>query len=83
MDRAAVECGRRVGPRRKALLERLRLGIAEGELTEEQFRSAYGKLTALNTATYCAGQIAERRAHWMSHSSFVVMNGSSGSSPCS
>jgi predicted metal-dependent enzyme (double-stranded beta helix superfamily) len=35
-------------------------GIAEGELTEEQFRGGYGKLTSLKTATYCAGQIAER-----------------------
>src|SRR5437868_5974514 len=30
-----------------------------------------------------AGQIADWRAHWTSHSNLVVMNGSSGSSPCS
>ena len=29
----------------------------------------------------CAGQIAERLAHWISHSSFVVSSGSSGSRP--
>src|SRR5882762_10739276 len=31
----------------------------------------------------CAGQIAERRAHWISFSTVVVISGSSGSSPCS
>jgi predicted metal-dependent enzyme (double-stranded beta helix superfamily) len=35
-------------------------GIAEGELTEEQFRGSYGQLTSLKTTTLCAGQVAER-----------------------
>jgi hypothetical protein len=30
----------------------------------------------------CAGQIAERRAHWTTHSNLVVRTGSSGSRPC-
>jgi predicted metal-dependent enzyme (double-stranded beta helix superfamily) len=35
-------------------------GIAEGELTEEQFRQSYGKLTARKTSVYRAGEIADR-----------------------
>ena len=35
-------------------------GIAEGELTEEQFRESYGKLDALQSRVYRAGEIAER-----------------------
>jgi predicted metal-dependent enzyme (double-stranded beta helix superfamily) len=35
-------------------------GIAEGELTEEQFRGSYGNFAAVKTTTLCAGQVAER-----------------------
>ena len=35
-------------------------GIAEGELTEEQFHPSQGKLTAGKTSVYRAGDIAER-----------------------
>ena len=35
-------------------------GVAEGELTEEYFRESYGKLTALKSHTYRAGDVAER-----------------------
>ena len=35
-------------------------GVAEGELTEERFRQADGKLEPLNTALYRPGDVAER-----------------------
>jgi predicted metal-dependent enzyme (double-stranded beta helix superfamily) len=35
-------------------------GIAEGELTEEQFRESGGKLIAVRNKIYRAGEIAER-----------------------
>jgi predicted metal-dependent enzyme (double-stranded beta helix superfamily) len=35
-------------------------GVAEGELTEERFAHADGKLSALETRTYRAGEVAER-----------------------
>jgi predicted metal-dependent enzyme (double-stranded beta helix superfamily) len=35
-------------------------GIAEGELTEDQYQEAYGKLTLLKTTAYRAGDVAER-----------------------
>lgn len=35
-------------------------GVAEGELTEERFREAYGKLTSFRTHTYRPGDIADR-----------------------
>ena len=35
-------------------------GIAEGELTEEQFRQTGGKLDPLKSTVYRAGEIAER-----------------------
>jgi predicted metal-dependent enzyme (double-stranded beta helix superfamily) len=34
-------------------------GVAEGELTEEQFRQSYGRLTPLKTSVYRAGEVAE------------------------
>lgn len=34
-------------------------GIVEGQLTEEQFRDAYGKLTLLNTKRYGPGDVAD------------------------
>ena len=34
-------------------------GVAEGELTEEQFRESYGKLSLLNTKIYRAGDLAD------------------------
>jgi len=35
-------------------------GVAEGELTEEQFRETRGKLSALKTQVYEPGAVAER-----------------------
>jgi len=35
-------------------------GVAEGELTEEQFRQSYGKLTSVKTTVYRAGDVADR-----------------------
>ena len=35
-------------------------GIAEGELTEEQFRESYGELISLGSKVYRAGEIADR-----------------------
>jgi predicted metal-dependent enzyme (double-stranded beta helix superfamily) len=35
-------------------------GVAEGELTEEQFQDAGGKLTSLRTHVYRSGEVAER-----------------------
>ena len=35
-------------------------GVAEGELTEEQFHVSYGKLTAVKTSLYRPGDVAER-----------------------
>src|SRR5262245_26003130 len=35
-------------------------GVAEGELTEEQYRESYGKLSLLGTKTYGAGEVADR-----------------------
>jgi predicted metal-dependent enzyme (double-stranded beta helix superfamily) len=35
-------------------------GIAEGELTEEQFRESYGKLNPVSSRVYRAGEIADR-----------------------
>jgi len=35
-------------------------GIAEGELTEEQFRESHGRLTLSKTGVYRAGEVADR-----------------------
>ena len=35
-------------------------GVAEGELTEEQFHESYGKLSAVKTSLYRPGEVAER-----------------------
>jgi predicted metal-dependent enzyme (double-stranded beta helix superfamily) len=35
-------------------------GVAEGELTEEQFRDSHGKLSPLRTSIYRPGEVAER-----------------------